>query len=211
MRPALLNPLFRPVTSLAGIGPKTGAALSRLLDPPEGEEARVVDLLFHLPVALVDRRNQPGIALAPEGAIVTLKVRIDRHQKPPRGNRRMPYRVFAHDDSGEVALTFFHAPEGWVEKLLPVGETPRGIAALDVDGDADLDLGVATFDTDDVAILVNDAGAFRVAARVDSGLRGEWAIATFATPLRGWTSLKDQIGWVPLTPEMVSRIREPAR
>jgi ATP-dependent DNA helicase RecG len=123
MRPALLNPLFRPVTSLAGIGPKTGAALSRLLDPPEGEEARVVDLLFHLPVALVDRRNQPGIALAPEGAIVTLKVRIDRHQKPPRGNRRVPYRVFAHDDSGEVALTFFHAPEGWVEKLLPVGET----------------------------------------------------------------------------------------
>ncbi|MBN8995726.1 MAG: ATP-dependent DNA helicase RecG [Rhizobiales bacterium] len=123
MRPALLNPLFRPVTSLAGIGPKTGAALSRLLDAPEGEEARVVDLLFHLPVALVDRRNQPGVALAPEGAIVTLKVRIDRHQKPPRGNRRVPYRVFAHDDTGEVALTFFHAPEGWVEKLLPVGET----------------------------------------------------------------------------------------
>jgi len=123
MRPALLNPLFRPVTSLAGIGPKTGAALSRLLDAPEGEEARVVDLLFHLPVALVDRRNQPGIALAPEGAIVTLKVRVDRHQKPPRGNRRVPYRVFAHDDTGEVALTFFHAPEGWVEKLLPVGET----------------------------------------------------------------------------------------
>jgi ATP-dependent DNA helicase RecG len=123
MRPALLNPLFRPITGLAGIGPKTGAALSRLLDAPEGEEARVVDLLFHLPVALVDRRNQPGIALAPEGAIVTLKVRIDRHQKPPRGNRRVPYRVFAHDDTGEVALTFFHAPEGWVEKLLPVGET----------------------------------------------------------------------------------------
>jgi VCBS repeat protein/Big-like domain-containing protein len=62
-------------------------------------------------------------------------------------------------------------------QVLAVGVTPRGIAGLDVDGDADLDLAVATFDTDDVAILVNDAGTFRVASRVDSGLRGEWAIA----------------------------------
>ena len=123
MRPEILNPLFRPVTSLAGIGPKLGVTLGRLFGGQEpGATPRVVDLLFHLPVGVIDRSRQPGIALAPEGAIVTLHLRVDRHQKPPRGNRRMPYRVFCHDDTGEIALTFFHANETWLERTLPVGE-----------------------------------------------------------------------------------------
>jgi len=123
MRPEILNPLFRPVSSLDGVGPKIAVALGRLVGPAEAGEPRVVDLLFHLPVALIDRTNQPGIALSPEGAIVTLKVRVDRHQKPPRGNRRIPYRVYCHDDTGEIALTFFHANDTWLEKTLPIGET----------------------------------------------------------------------------------------
>jgi ATP-dependent DNA helicase RecG len=123
MRPDILNPLFRPVTSLAGIGPKLGETLGRLLAASEGGEARVVDLLFHLPVGVIDRSRQPGIALAAEGSIVTLKVRVDRHAPPPRGNRRIPYRVFAHDDTGEIGLVFFHAKGDYLEKTLPVGET----------------------------------------------------------------------------------------
>ena len=124
MRPVILNPLFRPVTSLSGVGPKLAEAFQRLLDSPESDSLpRVVDLLFHLPVGVIDRRNQPGIALSPEDAIVTLHVRVDRHQKPPRGNHRVPYRVFAHDDTGEIALTFFHAHGDWIAKMLPVGET----------------------------------------------------------------------------------------
>ena len=123
MRPTLLNPLFRPVSSLAGIGPKLAAALTKLLEVPEGpSEPRVIDLLFHLPISVIDRSRQPGIAHSPEGAVVTLKVRVDRHQPSPRGNSRVPYRVFAHDDTGEVALTFFHANPQWIARSLPVGE-----------------------------------------------------------------------------------------
>src|SRR5581483_2767891 len=125
MRPDILNPLFRPITSLAGVGPKIAETMGRLVGSGEDEEdvPRIIDLLFHLPVGLIDRRSQPGIALSPEGAIVTLKVRVDRHQKPPRGNKRIPYRVFAHDDTGEIALTFFHAVDAWLDKQLPVGAT----------------------------------------------------------------------------------------
>jgi ATP-dependent DNA helicase RecG len=123
MRPEILNPLFRPVTSLEGVGPKIAVALGRLVGAADSGEPRVVDLLFHLPVGVIDRRNQPGIALSPEGAIVTLKVRVDRHQRPPRGNRRVPYRIYCHDDTGEIALTFFHANDSWLERTLPVGET----------------------------------------------------------------------------------------
>ncbi len=123
MRPAILNPLFAPVTGLPGVGPKIAALMGRLLDRPDDEAPRVVDLLFHLPFGLIDRRRQPGIAKSPEGAVVTIKARVDRHQPSPRNRPRVPYRVFVHDDSGELSLVYFHANRGWLEKRLPVGAT----------------------------------------------------------------------------------------
>ncbi|MEL6504578.1 MAG: ATP-dependent DNA helicase RecG [Pseudomonadota bacterium] len=123
MRPALLNPLFAPVTSLAGIGPKLAVILTKLLRGGDGKQvAPVADLLFHMPSGMVDRRHQPAIMDALEGQLVTLKVRVDRHQPPPRGNSRVPYRVMVHDDSGELALTFFRGNGQWLEKQLPEGE-----------------------------------------------------------------------------------------
>ncbi|TIT82463.1 MAG: ATP-dependent DNA helicase RecG, partial [Mesorhizobium sp.] len=105
MRPSILDPMFVPITSLAGVGPKVGLLIERVV-----------------PADLGDRRNRPGIALSAEGQIVTLEVRVDRHQPPPRGNRSVPYRVYAHDDTGEIALTFFHAHAAYLQKMLPEGE-----------------------------------------------------------------------------------------
>jgi ATP-dependent DNA helicase RecG len=123
MRPSILDPLFVPITSLAGVGPKVGALIEKVVTADLGDRAaRAGDLLFVLPHTVIDRRNRPGIALAAEGAIVTLEVRIDRHQPPPRGNRSVPYRVYAHDDTGEIGLTFFHAHAAYLEKAMPVGE-----------------------------------------------------------------------------------------
>lgn len=123
MRPALLDPLFAPATSLDGVGKKTVDLIEKVVPADTtGRDVRVGDLLFVLPHSVIDRRNRPGIAYAPEGAIVTLEVRIDRHQPPPRGKKNVPYRVFAHDDTGEIGLTFFHAQQGWLERMMPVGE-----------------------------------------------------------------------------------------
>ena len=58
MRPALLNPLFAPVTSLPGVGPKQDKLLRYLLD--RDETPRLVDLLLHLPSQVIDRRARPG-------------------------------------------------------------------------------------------------------------------------------------------------------
>ena len=123
MRPTILDPLFVPVTSLAGVGPKVGLLIERVVPADLGDRAaRAADLLFVLPNSVIDRRNRPGIAHSAEGQIVTLEVRVDRHQPPPRGNRSVPYRVYAHDDTGEVALTFFHAHAAYLQKMLPEGE-----------------------------------------------------------------------------------------
>ena len=115
MRPDVLNPLFAPVTSLAGIGPKLGEILQRLLVGADGPEARVVDLLFHLPVGVVDRSRQPGIAEAAQGSIVTLKVRVDRHAKAPRNNPRIPYRVYRarRHRARSRSPSSTPAPTGW--------------------------------------------------------------------------------------------------
>ncbi len=124
MRPEILNPLFRPVSSLEGIGPKLEKALTRLFYGREnGEPARVANLLFHIPHSIIDRQHQPTIATAVEGVTVTLKVHVDRHLPPPRGNLRVPYRIEVHDESGEMSLVFFRRGGDWLTKTMPVGET----------------------------------------------------------------------------------------
>ncbi|QRY69258.1 ATP-dependent DNA helicase RecG [Ensifer sp. PDNC004] len=123
MRPTLLDPLFSPLDTLPGIGPKIGELYARLLGRETIEDCRVVDLVFHAPHSLIDRRQQPGIAHAPQGVIVTITGRVDRHQPPPRGKPNLPYRVFLHDETGELALTYFRVKGNWLEKSLPVDET----------------------------------------------------------------------------------------
>jgi len=123
MRPTLLNPLFAPVSSLTGIGPKLSIALTRLLRSSDGSEQAVVgDLLFHLPSGIIDRRHRPTIAEATEGELATIKVRVDQHRAPPRGNKRVPYRIDAHDQTGELTLVYFCGQARWLENQFPEGE-----------------------------------------------------------------------------------------
>src|SRR5712672_1663774 len=119
MRPPLLNPLFAPVTSLAGVGPKQDQLFRYLLG--RDDTPRLVDLLLHLPTSVIDRRARPKIRDAVPGTVVTLEVTVDRHRPTPGRNPRAPHLVYASDDTGDVVLTYFRSPPGYVEKLLPVG------------------------------------------------------------------------------------------
>src|SRR6201988_576515 len=119
MRPALLNPLFAPVTTLGGVGPKQDKLFRYLLG--RDETPRLVDLLLHLPASVIDRRARPKIRDVVPGTVVTLEVTVDRHRPTPSRNARAPHLVYAHDDTGDLVLTYFRAQPGYVEKLLPVG------------------------------------------------------------------------------------------
>lgn len=123
MRPEILNKLFMSVSTLEGIGPKTAKLLGKLFGMGDGEEPRIIRLITHLPSGVIDRRNQPEIAFAAEGAIVTMKVRVDRHQPAPRGRPNIPHRVFCHDETGEIGLVYFRANVPWLERQFPIGET----------------------------------------------------------------------------------------
>ncbi|PPC86375.1 MAG: ATP-dependent DNA helicase RecG, partial [Methylocystis sp.] len=79
MRPSLLDPFFGRVAALPGVGPKTARLFDRLLAKP-GTEARLVDLLFHLPSTVIDRSVRPTIAAAPLETMVVLKARVTEHR-----------------------------------------------------------------------------------------------------------------------------------
>ena len=120
MRPDILNPYFAPITGLSGIGPKLVKPFNRLLGRDDG--ARVLDLLLHLPASTIDRRARPTLSEVVPDTVVTLEIVVDRHVPIPRGSRA-PYRVYAHDETGDIVLAFFKAERSWMERLLPVGET----------------------------------------------------------------------------------------
>ena len=82
MRPNLLNPLFGALTTLSGIGPKVEKLYRRLLGRDE-EEARIIDLLFHLPTGVIDRRARPKLKDVVPGTVVTVAVTVDRHRPSP--------------------------------------------------------------------------------------------------------------------------------
>src|ERR1700683_3687734 len=121
MRPALLDPLFAPAATLPGVGPKIAKLLDRLLDRSRG--ARVIDVLFHLPYATLDRRARPKIRDATREALATLEVRVAEHRPPPNVRSKAPYKVLVEDETGDVELVFFLANHDWIRKMLPLGAT----------------------------------------------------------------------------------------
>ncbi|HLH50407.1 MAG TPA: DEAD/DEAH box helicase, partial [Roseiarcus sp.] len=122
MRPALLDPLFAPVATLPGIGPKNAKLFDRLLGR-DGRGALIVDVLFHLPYAGLDRRSRPKIRDASWGQIATIEVKVAEHRPPPSPRSKAPFKVLVEDETGDVELVFFLANTDWIKKALPVGAT----------------------------------------------------------------------------------------
>jgi len=114
MRPEILYPLFSPARTLPGVGPKIAEAIERLCG------SRVVDLLWHLPSAIVDRRYAPTVADARSGRVATLTVTVRGHHPPARA--RQPYKVQCDDGTASLVLVFFNARPDYLQRTLPVGE-----------------------------------------------------------------------------------------
>jgi ATP-dependent DNA helicase RecG len=154
--------LFATVRSLKGVGPKVEGLLNRLVAPRhEGAHARVVDLVWHLPIAVIDRPLTPRIAEARIGELVTVEVTVAEHRPGGgrRGGPRAPYRVLVEDQAGAaLELVYFNADQAYLKRLLPVGSKrlvsgklesydgwlqmphPDHVAAIDAGGDGGLPL-----------------------------------------------------------------------
>ena len=114
MRPENLFPLFKPVTSLKGVGARTAEFIEKVAGP------HIIDLLWHLPVDIIDRRYTPKIAEAQPDSIATITLRITKHYPP--FNKRAPYKIVGMDDTGAMNLVFFRARPDYLNKVLPENE-----------------------------------------------------------------------------------------
>ncbi|MGF1650976.1 MAG: ATP-dependent DNA helicase RecG [Hyphomicrobiaceae bacterium] len=136
MRPPELSPLFSSVEALTGVGPRVKTQLAKALALPPGiSEPRVIDLIWHTPTGLIDRRAEPTLRDAVPATIATFAVRVLAHKPPPRGNRKVPYRVTCEDETAEIDLVFFHAERAFIERQLPIGEARYVSGRIDRYGD----------------------------------------------------------------------------
>jgi ATP-dependent DNA helicase RecG len=123
-----LRPLLASVGTLRGIGPRLAATLGRLVGAPDGAEPRCVDLLWHLPHGVVERRLRTAAAALIEGERVTLQVQVEQHQPGPPVRRSVrprtgpPYKVRCRAETGLLHLVFFQARSAVLRRALPEGE-----------------------------------------------------------------------------------------
>ncbi len=113
MRDPALYPLYAGIDSLPGVGPKVKPVLARLI----GGET-LLDLVYHLPVQWIDRRNRATFADAAFGEIATVTGEVDSIT-PARG--KLPVRVRLRDETGFLTLIYFHANPHWLKKTFQPG------------------------------------------------------------------------------------------
>ncbi len=115
MRPDILNPLFREVAALKGVGKGLTRPLERL------KLGRVRDLLYHRPTGWIARKAVATLNEAAEGDVVI--VLLTPQQYKGGGSPRAPLRIHATDRIGNhVSLIYFGRNTGWPKKLLPLDE-----------------------------------------------------------------------------------------
>jgi ATP-dependent DNA helicase RecG len=115
MRDPVLFPFYNDLSSLPGVGPKLRPVLARLI----GGETWL-DLIFHLPVSWIDRRNRATIDEVQVGEIATITGTVD---KIDHARLKFPARIRLRDDSGFITLAYFHANRQWLEKTFEIGKT----------------------------------------------------------------------------------------
>ena len=113
MRPSILFPLFAPLRTLSGVGPKLEKLIAKVAGP------LLVDLIFDLPVGVIDRSWRPKLKDAGAGRIATIEVGVLDHL-PPRV-KSQPYKVRVSDDTAIMDLVFFRADAKYLMEILPPG------------------------------------------------------------------------------------------
>ena len=112
MRPEILFPLFSPVSTLKGVGPKNEPLVQKLAGP------LVRDMLFLGPQSLV-HRTPTTVDSVVDGQVHTLIVDIEQHTRPPRMD--VPYKIRAFDGTAFLTLIWFRGHGEHLLRSHPVG------------------------------------------------------------------------------------------
>ena len=106
--------LLSDLTSLKGVGIKTMNLLKKK------KINNIFDLLWKLPKTYTDRSLSSKIKDLKIGENQTITVIPQKYSFPRI--RNLPNRVLCSDESGEIECIFFNSYEGYVKKILPIGQ-----------------------------------------------------------------------------------------
>ena len=112
-RPEILYPLFASVTTLPGVGPKMAKNFERL------ELTRVVDMLFHIPTGVEDRRLRKDLRGVQAGETVTVAVTIGAAM--PGRTRSQPTKIQVEGGGTLFDLVYFRVNGDWLARSMPEG------------------------------------------------------------------------------------------
>ncbi len=112
MRPEILFPLFAPVSTLKGVGPKVEPLVERLAGP------LVRDVLFLGPQALV-HRTPTTVDSVIDGQVHTLNVEVELHTRPARMDQ--PWKIRTFDGTAFLTLIWFKGHGDHLMRQHPVG------------------------------------------------------------------------------------------
>jgi ATP-dependent DNA helicase RecG len=181
VRPALLDTLFAPVVTLPGIGPQLG----KLVERAAGK--LVVDLLWHLPNGLIDRRAAPSVTALEDGSTVTLKLKVERHEP---GMGRRPYRVICYDGTGFITLIYFNVKGDYLQRLLPVG------AERIVSGRVEFYVGIPQIAHPDHVVALDQADRIKP-------VEPTYPLTAGLPPRVLQRAVATAVEWVPVLPEWI--------
>jgi len=105
--------LLKDLTELNGVGNKTMEILKKK------KINNLFDLLWRLPKSYTDRSKISKINELQIGKIHTIKILPVKYSFPRI--RNLPNRVNCEDDTGKIDCVFFNSHEGYIRKLLPIG------------------------------------------------------------------------------------------
>ena len=110
---SMQHSIFNCLSSLPGISDKVIVNLKRLLP-----NTKIIDLLLHRPINLIERRKVDKLIEIRPGDIITIPVQVIQHQ--PSQRKHSPYKVIGEAVDGQLTLVFFHANKHYLSKLLPL-------------------------------------------------------------------------------------------
>jgi len=113
MRSDKINPLFSPISSLSGIGPKLENLFNRL------SGTKLIHLLWHIPYNIIKRKKHENIHEAQINSLITFKVKILKHT--PSRFKKQPYKVHCVCGNTPVDIVFFFARHPVIKETLPIG------------------------------------------------------------------------------------------
>ncbi|MEO0383225.1 MAG: ATP-dependent DNA helicase RecG [Pseudomonadota bacterium] len=191
MRDERLQPLFRPVSVLSGIGPKVEAALSKLVLPGGATPpATLIDLLLHLPIAVVDRSQRVSLRDAHPGTIATMDVQVADVRGLDGARFGRPVRITAEDETGDIEIVYFNARPDWLAPTYSVGN------AITISGKVELWNGHRQMVHPDYAVTRDKAHTIPVFERIypmTSGVSPKLLRKAIAAALPGVPALPDWI------------------